>query len=466
MVFDLGMMALSFVVASVLASRPTTLGSLANFLSIRVKVQNIIIFLVLLFGWHVIFSAFGLYQSRRLNTRTKEGRDVLKGTLTGMLLLGLASVVFSIRMVTPVFLVAFWVVSSSMVLSGRLVLRYFLGWVRARGRNLRQILIVGTNPRAVRFAQAIESRLEFGYRLIGFVDEEWDGIGDFRKTGHSVVTNFQDFQCFLREHVVEEVALALPMKSCYPRASLIVAQCEEQGITVRFLPNIFDVRLVRSNQDDFDQDAVITLDSNPLEGWPVAIKRVLDVVISLAILILAAPLMLIAAMLIKYDSPGPILFSQERVGLNKRRFHMYKLRTMISNAEKRQAELERRNEADGPVFKIKDDPRVTLVGKLLRKTSIDELPQLFNVLKGEMSLVGPRPLPLRDFAGFSQDWHRRRFSVRPGITCLWQINGRSSVPFDRWMDLDMHYIDHWSLWLDLKILAKTIPAVLRGAGAT
>jgi lipopolysaccharide/colanic/teichoic acid biosynthesis glycosyltransferase len=160
-----------------------------------------------------------------------------------------------------------------------------------------------------------------------------------------------------------------------------------------------------------------------------------------------------------------VFFIQERVGLNKRTFRLYKFRTMVADAEERQAEIEHLNEARGPVFKIRNDPRLTPVGKFLRKTSIDELPQLFNVLKGDMSLVGPRPLPVRDYQGFDQDWQRRRFSVRPGITCLWQINGRSSIPFEKWMELDLQYIDQWSLWMDFKILAKTIPVVLKGTGA-
>jgi lipopolysaccharide/colanic/teichoic acid biosynthesis glycosyltransferase len=178
-----------------------------------------------------------------------------------------------------------------------------------------------------------------------------------------------------------------------------------------------------------------------------------------------APLFLLAALIVRLTSPGPALFFQDRVGLNKRRFRLYKFRTMEADAEKRQREVEHLNEASGAVFKIRNDPRLTPVGKFLRKTSIDELPQLFNVLKGDMSLVGPRPLPVRDYQGFHQDWQRRRFSVRPGITCLWQVNGRSSTTFEKWMELDMQYIDHWSLGLDFKILAKTIPAVLRGSGA-
>jgi exopolysaccharide biosynthesis polyprenyl glycosylphosphotransferase len=202
-----------------------------------------------------------------------------------------------------------------------------------------------------------------------------------------------------------------------------------------------------------------------LQGWGIMFKRFLDIVISLGALILLAPLLLIAAALIRLTSRGPALFVQKRLGLNKRIIGVYKFRTMVRDAEKKQAELEHLNEVSGPVFKIKNDPRITPIGRFLRKTSIDELPQLFNVLKGDMSLVGPRPLPVRDYQGFNKDWQRRRFSIRPGITCLWQINGRSTVQFDRWMELDMEYIDRWSVWLDMQILIRTIPAVLKGSGA-
>jgi len=178
-----------------------------------------------------------------------------------------------------------------------------------------------------------------------------------------------------------------------------------------------------------------------------------------------APVLAVVALMIKLTSKGPVLFKQERIGRNKRRFYIYKFRTMVPNAEKMLPALELLNEATGPVFKIKNDPRMTPIGRLLRRSSIDELPQLFNVLRGDMSLVGPRPLPLRDYAGFDQDWQRRRFSVRPGITCLWQVRGRNNIAFDHWMKLDLQYLDEWSIWLDMKILAQTIPAVLKGSGA-
>jgi lipopolysaccharide/colanic/teichoic acid biosynthesis glycosyltransferase len=195
------------------------------------------------------------------------------------------------------------------------------------------------------------------------------------------------------------------------------------------------------------------------------VKRALDFLVALILLTLLSPLLAVVALLIKLTSDGPVFFLQERIGFNKRRFLVSKFRTMIPGAEAMVHQLERLNEMSGPVFKIKYDPRITPLGQFLRRTSIDELPQLWNVLKGDMSLVGPRPLPVRDYQGFNEDWQRRRFSTRPGITCLWQISGRNSINFDQWMKLDLQYLDEWSLWLDLKILARTIPAVLKGTGA-
>jgi exopolysaccharide biosynthesis polyprenyl glycosylphosphotransferase len=301
--------------------------------------------------------------------------------------------------------------------------------------------------------------------VIGFVDDEWPGIGQVRKRGLLVLASLAEVPGVLRSQVVDEVAIALPVKSLYGRISEIVALCEEQGIVVRFVREMFDSRLGRSQTEEFEDGPIMTFYTGGMHGWAVGVKRVIDVCCSLILLMMLSPLFLVVAVLIKILSPGPVFFVQERVGLNKRRFRMYKFRTMVADAEQKLSEVQHLNEVSGPVFKITNDPRLTSIGKYLRKTSIDELPQLISVLKGEMSLVGPRPLPERDFEGFDKDWQRRRLSVRPGITCLWQVNGRSDIAFDNWMKLDMEYIDQWSLWLDVKILAQTIPAVLRGVGA-
>jgi exopolysaccharide biosynthesis polyprenyl glycosylphosphotransferase len=463
--FDLALMVFSFGLATVLVAQQAPATSLADFLSMRIRVQNFAIFALLLLAWHVVFSSLGLYSSKRFSTRWAEALDIAKAATLGSAIIFVAAIFLRIRMVTPLFIVIFWVASTLMGAGSRLLLRSMLAGVRRRGRNLRQMVVVGTNPRAIRFARKLEFRPELGYRIAGFVDDAWHGLAEFRKTGYPLVSDFAGFHGFLREHVADEVVVALPMQSSYAQAARIAALCEEQGVIVRVLSDIFNLRLARSRAGEFEDDTVITLSTGSPDGWQHLFKRALDVSLSLVAMLLLSPLFLLAALVVKLTSHGPVFFTQERVGLNKRRFRMFKFRTMVADAEKRQREIEHLNEARGPVFKIRNDPRLTPVGKFLRKTSIDELPQFFNVLKRDMSLVGPRPLPVCDYEGFDQDWQRRRFSVRPGITCLWQINGRSSVPFEKWMELDLEYIDHWSLGLDFKILAKTIPAVLRGVGA-
>jgi exopolysaccharide biosynthesis polyprenyl glycosylphosphotransferase len=450
-----------------LATIPILRGSmsLTRFFSLRISIRNLAVFTAFLILWHLIFIALGLYQSKRLSSRTAEMYDLLRATVLGTACLGVAGLLFGIRMLHPIFLLWFWVIISALTITSRLLLRTALKIIRRHNRNLRRMLVVGSNPRALAFARKVQSRPELGYEVIGFADEPWAGRQDFGKTDERILCDLEGLPNFLCQNVVDEVVIGLPLKSCYQQASRIATACEEQGIILRFPLTIFDFKIARSQAEDFDGNPFITVFTGVHEGASTWAKRVLDIVFSAALILLFAPLVGLAALLIKLTSPGPLFFVQQRLGLNKRLFSMYKLRTMVVGADERQVELEHLNEADGPVFKIKKDPRITAVGRLLRKTSIDELPQLFNVLKGDMSLVGPRPLPWRDYQGFDKDWQRRRFSVRPGITCLWQINGRSSAPFEKWMQLDMEYIDGWSLWLDVKILFMTIPAVLRGVGA-
>lgn len=462
--FDLAAVMFAFSLAAVVVSQKAPV-SVAEFFAMRVKIQNFIGFAVLLLIWHQIFVVFGMYASRRLAGRWDETVDILKATTFGTLVMLFAHVLIHIDLVTPEFLVVFLLAVAATTASGRLLMRGALRTARLRGRNLRDMLIVGTNPRAVQFARKMRDNQFLGYRVIGFVDQDWPGITEFSQSGFSLACNFDDLLVYLRSNVVDEVVVALPMRSLHARASEIATICEEQGIVIRFISNLFDGNMSRPRVVVMDDDSVITHNTVRLEGWPVVIKRTVDIVVSAAMSLLLLPVFLLTALLIKLTSTGPVFFVQKRLGLNKRHFGIYKFRTMVLDAEKRMKEIEHLNEVSGPVFKIKNDPRITSIGKFLRKTSIDELPQLFNVLRGDMSLVGPRPLPLRDYEGFSEDWQRRRFSVRPGVTCLWQIGGRSAVSFEQWMELDLQYIDKWSLLLDFKILLKTIPAVLKGSGA-
>ncbi|MEX0802791.1 MAG: exopolysaccharide biosynthesis polyprenyl glycosylphosphotransferase [Candidatus Binatia bacterium] len=269
----------------------------------------------------------------------------------------------------------------------------------------------------------------------------------------------------IADEAIDEVLVALPIDKYGPLVETIVRQCEVQGIIVRVQTEMTYLHVGRAYVDELQGVPVMTIHSGPVDGWQLIAKRLIDILGSAALLLGLAPLFTLVTFMIRFDSPGAVFFTQERVGLNKRRFRMLKFRTMVTGADQRQDLFEHLNEAEGPVFKIKDDPRITRVGKFLRRFSIDELPQLINVLKGDMSLVGPRPLPVRDVDRIDRHWQKRRFSVKPGLTCLWQVNGRSNIGFGDWVLMDLDYIDNWSLFLDMRILLKTIPAVLRGPGA-
>jgi exopolysaccharide biosynthesis polyprenyl glycosylphosphotransferase len=270
---------------------------------------------------------------------------------------------------------------------------------------------------------------------------------------------------FIASQAVDEVLIALPIDKYGSLVETIVHHCEEQGIIVRVRTGMSGLQVARSFVDELDGVPVLTIQSGPADSWRLVMKRLIDVAGSAALLLALAPLFAIVTLLIRLDSPGPVFFAQQRVGLNKRRFRILKFRTMVDGSDQQQHMLEHLNEVKGPVFKIKNDPRITRIGRFLRRFSIDELPQLINVLKGDMSLVGPRPLPVRDVERIEVRWHKRRFSIKPGITCLWQVNGRSEIGFEDWVRMDLEYIDRWSLVLDIIILMKTIPAVFKGPGA-
>lgn len=462
--FDLSVLMVSFALITTVTVYAGKTVPLFTFLSMRVKLWNFAIFAMLLLVWHASFLGCGLYQSRRISTRRADLIDIAKATALCTVCLGFVTVLFSIRMVKGPFLILFWAGSFLLVAISRMALKSFLEVVRRGGRNLRYVLILGTNSRAIEFARKIENPSR-GYKLLGFVDDDWEQIGEFRKTGFPLVCQYAGLPEFLRRNVVDEVAMFLPLRSFYERSFDVAARCEQQGIIARLGAEIFSLRKAYARAEDFEGDDFITTNHTARAWGALIAKRGLDIILSLTLLILLIPLFLIVALAIKWSSRGPILYSQERLGFNKRHFLIRKFRTMVPDAEGMLSELEKFNEMSGPVFKMKEDPRITPIGRILRRTSIDELPQLLNVLKGDMSLVGPRPLPVRDYEGFREDWQRRRFSVRPGITCLWQVNGRSSVGFEEWMKLDLQYLDQWSIWLDLKILAWTIPAVMRGTGA-
>lgn len=429
------------------------------------KILDLIMVIILIESWKIIFKGFNLYRSRRLGNKLEECWGVIKATSLGTCILSVLIIFCQCLNLSTTFILLFWVSSTLLTIAARMSMRLFLVMVRNKGRNLRLIIIIGTNQRAKKFAEEIKQCKELGYKLIGFVDNKYTAAHNRKK----LLSDLNHFSEVLNQYVVDEVVIALPIKSYYEQIEEIGKMCIEQGIVVRYLADLFDQQFaksfVKSNVDYFHESPILTAYNGPEENWSFVLKRVADAVFSFIGLVFLFPFFIIVGILIKFDSHGDVFFIQQRVGYNKRHFKIYKFRTMVNGAEKKQSKFEYLNEMSGPVFKIANDPRMTRIGKILRKTSIDELPQLFTVLKGDMSLVGPRPLPVRDYNGFGEQWHKRRFSIKPGLTCLWQVNGRNKLPFQKWMELDMEYIDNWTLLLDIKILLKTIPSVLRCSGS-
>jgi len=436
-----------------------------NYLSQRVKVANAILGALLLLSWYAAFAAQGLYTSHRLATQAKEIVEIARAVAICSLALLVAAEIAHWPTIDLRTAAGFGLVSFVLIAFVRLALRYNLRRLRERGHNVKSLLIVGAGTRGQRFAAHIKRRHDLGYKILGFVDSD-SAYEEPTLAGMTRLGTIEDLPRIIANEIIDEVAVALPIKSHYSQIERAVSLLEEQGITTHVLSDLFPQKLARAHSVDFDGVPIVTLGSVPPFGWRTEAKRIIDLAVAIILLVLAAPLFALVAIAIKLDSRGPVCFVQERVGFNKRRFRMIKFRTMTIDAEERMKDLEHLNEKSGPIFKIRNDPRITGVGRWLRKTSIDELPQLVNVLLGDMSTVGPRPLSVRDATRMEEAWQKRRFSVKPGLTCLWQVSGRSNLSFEQWMQLDLEYIDHWSLGLDASILLRTIPAIVLARGAS
>ena len=321
-------------------------------------------------------------------------------------------------------------------------------------------LVVGSGPRSLVMQERLKETLQH-VTVRGCLDDEFLGS---LQGGCPYLGQLDELSRILKAEPIQMVLIALPIRSKYAEIERVVRLCESVGVEVQYMSDLFTTSRARLQPHRHDPVNFTVLGSGP-QSAKRHVKRAMDVVGASLLLLLSAPVMLVAAVAVRVTSDGPIFFVQRRYGHHRKQFPMFKFRTMVPDAERLQANLEAQNEASGPVFKLRSDPRLTPIGSFLRRFSIDELPQLFNVLRGEMSMVGPRPLPLRDVSHFEEDWLLRRFSIKPGLTCIWQISGRSETSFDNWIAQDLAYIDQWSLSLDLKILLLTIPSVLRGKGA-
>jgi exopolysaccharide biosynthesis polyprenyl glycosylphosphotransferase len=412
--------------------------------------------------WGVLLSIAGFYRSHRTMPLGEEIWGAARVALGGTAILVL--LIFGLRLdfVSRWFLVIFGFVNLMLLSAEKVAVRLLSRGVRARGFNFRTALIVGTGPKAAQFSDFLEAHPHWGFRVVGYLDDD-NGHEIGLKGRWPCLGRITDMETVLSREVIDEVIFVIEKGKLgeYEEALLVA---ERHGVRAHVSLDIFPHVLARPVLEELDGIPLLTFTTTPSNPVELAAKRAIDLALSLGIFVATIPIQLLAAAAIRLLSGAPVFFRQVRCGLNGRQFTLLKFRTMEPGAEERLAEISHLNEMTGPVFKARRDPRLTRSGRILRRLSIDELPQLWNVIVGDMSLVGPRP-PLPEEVSRYEPWQRRRLSMKPGLTCLWQVSGRSELDFDRWMALDLKYIDTWSPMLDLKILLKTVPAVLSGRGA-
>jgi len=408
------------------------------------------LYLVLLPATPFILEAQGFYARPMVPSRRTTAWMILKSC--ALMMLGLIIALFFARLIAARWAVIwFGVVAFGLLMVKEEVVRMVVQSRWGHSQFRRRLLLIGPREETARMRSELRTKAQEEIELAMEVDLE--------------TTSPEKLADILHEHSINGVILSAK-HAYFQQVEAVIRTCELEGVEVCLLAEFFRTQISRTSFDDFFGRPMLVFRSTPEASWQGVMKTLLDFVAALFLLILGMPFFLLIALLIRVTSPGPVLFRQQRSGLNGRAFTLYKFRTMVTNAEQLKHELAAMNEMSGPVFKVSKDPRVTRIGRFLRKFSIDELPQLYNVLRGEMSLVGPRPLPVDEVRKFDDLAHRRRLSVKPGLTCLWQISGRNEVSdFRDWVRLDLEYIDNWSFWLDLKILCRTIPVVLTGAGA-
>ena len=395
----------------------------------------------------------------RLPLRVQAFRVLQFIVATGFLM-GFLTYSFKLLVSRPVFF-AFWSFAGLILLLNRVILHWILRSGNLNEHSQIKILIAGTDERARRVGQLVESYKIWGYQVVGYLSSD---DGQKPPQDLKVMGSLKELPRLLHENVVDEIIFLGSQRRNLEEFEELVKLCQDLGIRIRVATDFLLKINSEVSLEYLEKLPMLTFSPVPDDIIGILAKRVLDVLVSSVLLVVSSPFALITGALIKLTSSGPIFYTQVRCGLYGRKFNLVKFRTMIEGAEDKLWEIKHLNEMGGPVFKMRNDPRVTPLGRVLRKFSIDELPQTWNVLKGEMSIVGPRAPLLEEVQNYTTK-QRRRLSVKPGITCLWQVSGRNDIDFSRWMELDLEYIDNWSFWLDIRIMLKTIPAVFTARGA-
>jgi exopolysaccharide biosynthesis polyprenyl glycosylphosphotransferase len=412
--------------------------------------------------WILTLYANGIYLSMRTRSYLDILWALLKSAALTFLMLGTFIFLFKLTFMSRLFFLLFTGLSFLFIWIEKTAIFMSAHYVRRQGLNTRRLLIVGTGKRAVEFIRKVDQHPEWGFEILGAIDDE-PGRGVYRVGRLDVIGTLDDIPKIFHKDAVDGVVFVVP-RSRLNSLQGAIANCETEGIVVTVAVDLFDTKLARSSVAELDGLPLLQFRTTQAKEWELLVKRFFDFSASGLGIITLSPVFLILAILIKVTSKGPVFFKQNRLGLSGRRFTLYKFRTMRLGAHDVLSDVADLNAMTTPEFKDKKARWITPIGRFMRKFSLDELPQLFNVFVGHMSIVGPRPT-VPDEVDKYKDWQRRRFSMKPGITCLWQVNGRNNIAFEEWMKLDLEYLDNWSLWLDAKILMKTVPVVLLGIGA-
>jgi len=448
---DACLFAVSFWIAYALRTSPQVIAWL-NLEPVPPDLFNSVVWLyfALIPAAPLVLESQGFYSLPPLGPRWEKLWSLFKGCL--ITTIGLVLVMYALHFVSPRVVMAFFgCISFTLVALKEELVRLALHSKFGQFQYQRRFILIGTRNEILRLRQELKGKSEESVEVVGELS-----LGE---------TPVQQLAQMLHEHSVNGVIISA-RHTYFEQVENAIKTCELEGVEAWLVADFFGTQISRARFDELLGYPLLVFRTTPETSWQGVVKQLMDFVGALFLLAVLSWVFALIALLIKLTSPGPVFFRQQRSGLNGAPFMLYKFRTMVTNAEQFKHELEAMNEMSGPVFKVTNDPRVTGVGRVLRKYSLDELPQLYNVLRTEMSLVGPRPLPVDEVKRFDNLAHRRRLSVKPGLTCLWQISGRNKISdFKDWVRLDLEYIDNWSLWLDMKILIRTIPAVLIGTGA-